>query len=296
MLLLSAFAYSQKSASQYNGLMISAEGYMIEGKYQQAAETFDKAARIADTDELKVKAQNKAKNARAEIAKIQKAKADKEKAEKAKAEKAAKAAKEKAEAEAKAKAEEQKEEMTIVDEPQRVVEESYVAEEAKKAAQEAKKSAEEAKQSAEKAEASMQETKKLREESNLSTIQFVGFTIANYDADNRILGNSIISPLKASSVRWLTPWLKYNYNGNVESTLQVDVLLTRSDGSVVVLDDDAPKGYSDTATLELEPGEGRYVSLFSWGSDKPGFISAGEYKISIFYKNEEVYTFSFTLE
>ncbi len=100
--------------------------------------------------------------------------------------------------------------------------------------------------------------------------------------------------LKASTVKYLCPRIKYNGLCSDKETVKVDIKIILPNGSMD-RGVGSPQGYTYSADVVVQQRNNQLCTLSGWGNESGGYYTAGTYFLEIWYKGEKIYTKRFNL-
>lgn len=95
-------------------------------------------------------------------------------------------------------------------------------------------------------------------------------------------------------LRYVLPVVRYNGLAEVNDTIALYVKMIGPDKRLLTTDA-SPEGFSYVVNSIIEPGTENDLPLKSWGSDKGGYYSTGQYRFELWYENNKLYSTSFSV-
>lgn len=111
--------------------------------------------------------------------------------------------------------------------------------------------------------------------------------LANSDDHNYTI------PLKASTLKYLTPRVSYEGLANDNKTVQLDVKIIKPNGALS-RGTNSPSNYTLSCTVTIEKGY-NHLQLTGWGNEKPGVYSSGSYIIELWNKGNKIFSKRFKI-
>lgn len=111
--------------------------------------------------------------------------------------------------------------------------------------------------------------------------------ITNIEFSNSV-DHDYSKPLKASTLKFLTP--KISYNGLLDVPKDIDIYIKIYDpyGEIERNSSTSPSGYTYKYGMTIEPGDNNTEVLSGWGSSEGGSYSAGSYMFELWFNGYKI--------